>query len=130
MNLIHSIHSFFQGFFFLIDCHVLRNEKKKREREVNIEVDNDRGIHKSVAILNTRNWVICWFRSIDSWKFEDQPSLLKKIGSNQIFKIRLNTLKNSLYKLTRNVTIVMFQNSTAKFQRNDLMIYYIMHKMN
>lgn len=67
---------------------------------------------------------------IDSWKFEDQPSLLKKIGSNQIFKIRLNTLKNSLYKLTRNVTIVMFQNSTAKFQRNDLVIYYIMHKMN
>lgn len=54
MNLIHSIHSFFQVFFFLIDCHVLRNEKK-REREVNIEVDNDRGIHKSVAILNTRN---------------------------------------------------------------------------
>lgn len=51
MNLIHSIHSFFQGFFFLIDCHVLRNEK--REREVNIEVENDRGIHKSVAILNT-----------------------------------------------------------------------------
>lgn len=65
---------------------------------------------------------------IDSWKFEDQPSLLKKIGSNQIFKIRFNTKKNSLYKLTRNVTIVMFQNSTAKFQRNDLMIYSLCTK--
>lgn len=53
MNLIYSIHSFFQVFFFLIDCHVLRNEKREREREVNIEVDNDRGIHKSVAILST-----------------------------------------------------------------------------
>lgn len=29
--------------------------------------------------------------SFVSWKFEDQPSLLKKIGSNQTFKIRLNT---------------------------------------